>query len=70
MKRGTNPGEAKTVYTVRQHVPKERGVRVQGREVGVHVGALPVGDTRHDDALDVSKDLVIFLSFMRSRVRE
>ena len=39
----TYPSEAKTVDTIGQHVPQQGGVGVEGGEVGVHVGALPVG---------------------------
>ena len=34
------PGEAEAVDPVRQHIAQQRGVAVQGGEVGVHVGAL------------------------------
>ncbi len=40
---GTYPGETQTVDSVCEHVAEEGGVGVQGGEVGVHVGALPVG---------------------------
>ncbi len=39
----TYPGEAEAVDSVCEHVAEEGGVGVQGGEVGVHVGALPVG---------------------------
>ena len=38
----TYPGEAEAVDPVGKHVPEERGVGVEGGEVGVHVRALPV----------------------------
>ena len=40
--------ESKTVDAIREHVPQEGGVGVEGREVGVHVGGLPVGHPWHD----------------------
>ena len=43
----TYPGEADTVYGVRQHVPQHGGPRRQARIVGVHVGTLPMNHLRN-----------------------
>ena len=66
----TGPGEAQTVDAVRQHVAEQGGVGVEGREVGVHVGGLPVGHPGHDAPLDVAEDGVEVLALMRSMVRQ
>ena len=58
----TDPGEAETVDAVRQHVAQQAGVAVEGGEVGVHVGGLPVGHPRHDAPLNVGKDCVPVLA--------
>ena len=60
------PGEAEAVDAVGQHVAEQGGVGVEGREVGVHVRALPVGHARHDHPLDVLEDLLEVLPFLRS----
>ena len=44
----THPGEAQTVDAISQHVAQKAGVAVEGGEVGMHVGGLPVGHARHD----------------------
>ena len=62
---GASPGEAQTVDPVSQHVAQQGGVGVQGGEVGVHVGGLPVGDARHDAPLDVAEDGVEVLPLDR-----
>ncbi len=38
----THPSKAEAVDSVGQHVAEEGGVGVEGGEVGVHVGTLPV----------------------------
>ena len=40
----TYPCESETADGIGQHVPQQRGVAVEGGEVGVHVGTLPMGD--------------------------
>ena len=40
--------ESEAVDAVSKHVSKEGGVGVEGGEVGVHVGGLPVGHPWHD----------------------
>ena len=68
--RGTGPGEAQAVDAIRQHVPEEGGVGVEGGEVGVHVGRLPVGDPGHDAPLDVPEDGVEVLPLVGRVVRQ
>ena len=67
---GAGPGEAQTVDPVSQHVAQEGGIGVQGGEVGVHVGRLPVCDARHDAPLYVAEDGVEVLPLDRSVVRQ
>ena len=52
----THPGESEAVDAVRQHVAEQGGVAVEGGEVSVHVGGLPVGHPRHDAPLHVGED--------------
>ena len=52
----THPGESEAVDAVCQHVAEQGGVAVEGGEVGVHVGGLPVGHPRHDAPLHVGED--------------
>ena len=68
--RGTGPGEAQAVDAIRQHVPEEGGVGVEGGEVGVHIGRLPVGDPGHDAPLDVPEDGVEVLPLVGRVVRQ
>ena len=49
--------ESEAVDAVREHVSKERGVGVEGGEVGVHVRGLPVGHPWHDHLNEVKFEL-------------
>jgi hypothetical protein len=52
---GTYPGEAEAVDSVCEHVAEEGGVGVQGGEVGVHVGTLPVGHLQSHEVVPLRR---------------
>lgn len=60
----TYPSESDARDGTAQHVGDDRRVRVGGREVRVELGAVPVGHTGHDDALDVGHHVLPALGLL------
>ena len=67
---GTYPGETNGSNAVRKHVAQNGRERVARWEESVKLRVLPMGHTWHDLGFDVRHDLLPFLAFLRSFIRD